>query len=78
MKIYADILAVRILLDKIEEKMKAGIYPAEKRLGIEAVLTCFLALSKAQEALRELDVAVRPPIEDTPPLDDWLKANGYM
>jgi hypothetical protein len=78
MKIYADILAVRILLDKIEEKMKAGIYPAEKRLGIEAVLTCFLALSKAQEGLRELDVAVRPPIECPMPSAEWLMAHGYM
>ena len=78
MQIYKDILEVRILLDKIEENMRGGAPAAEKRIGLEAVLRCFLALSKAQGALQDLDVEVRPPVECPMPSAEWLMSHGYM
>jgi len=79
MKIYEDILACRVLLDKIEEQMRAGVPAAEKRLGTEAVLQSFFRLSQAQKALRDLDAAVRPLVESYHlPSAEWLMENGYM
>jgi len=73
MKIYKALMDVRLRLNAIEEQMRTGVLPAERRLGMEAVRRSFLALSKAQDALQELDVVVRPPIEDG---DRWPRPSG--
>jgi hypothetical protein len=76
--IATDLLAIRVQLDEMEQKMRAGVHGAEKRLGFSAVCSSFRKLAAAQEALRELSCLVSPMPKVEEPSAQELMEQGYM
>jgi hypothetical protein len=77
-QVYVDLTTIGEQLDEVERRMRATVFGAEKRLGLENVLKSFRLMATAQEALRELSVTVHPMPPMKEPSVEELMAGGYM